>query len=142
MRPQLGASPQPVGTGLAPPVQLETKAEMKQAPKEVVIPSGTRTSAPLSRLREENLLFVRDFGDATSYIDGSGGSAGTVAGFGGIAGFGALAGLPVVAVLPTVKYLRIFSRRFGPMPRTARKIVHTLERAIQLAHLENLVCSD
>jgi len=40
-------------------------------------------------------------------------------GFGGVTGFGALAGFVADAALPTVKYLRIFSRRFGPMPRMA-----------------------
>ena len=54
-----------------------------------------------------------------SYNGAHGGSAGAVDGFGGVAGFGALAGLVEDAVLPTVKYLRIFSRRLGPMPRIA-----------------------
>jgi hypothetical protein len=44
-----------------------------------------------------------------------------VEGFGELAGFGAFAGLVADAALPTVKYLRIFSSRLGPMPRTARK---------------------
>src|SRR5216683_7755458 len=35
--------------------------------------------------------------------------------------FGELAGGCVLAVLPIVRYLRIFSRRFGPRPRIASK---------------------
>src|SRR6266446_302021 len=35
--------------------------------------------------------------------------------------FGELAGGCVLAVLPIVRYLRIFSRRFGPRPRMASK---------------------
>ena len=42
-------------------------------------------------------------------------------GFAEVAGFGVLAGFAADAALPTVKYLRIFSRRFGPMPRMALK---------------------
>jgi hypothetical protein len=86
---------------------LEAKIGVRQAPKEIVIPSEAR-----------NLLFL---GMLASYNNGPDGSAGTVEGFGGLAGFGALAGFAVDAALPTVKYLRIFSSRFGPMPRTARK---------------------
>jgi hypothetical protein len=88
---------------------------MRQAPRQIVIPSEAR-----------NLLFL--FGArSASYSEGSGGSAGTAEGFGGAAGFAGVAGLFVAAgllcdaTLPTVRYLRIFSRRFGPMPRTARK---------------------
>jgi hypothetical protein len=60
-----------------------------------------------------------------SYSGEHGGSAGTVedfgagAGFSGVVGFAADAGLFCDAALPTVKYLRIFSRRLGPMPRIA-----------------------
>jgi hypothetical protein len=91
------------------------------------MPRVARTSAPPSGLREENPLFVSGAGRAASYSDGSGGSAGTVEGFGVVAGFGGVtglfadAGLLCGAVLPTVKYLRIFSRRFGPIPGIARK---------------------
>jgi len=62
-----------------------------------------------------------------TYHDEHGGSAGAVEGFGagadlsGVAGLFADVGLLCDAVLPTVKYLRIFSRRFGPMPRMAVK---------------------
>jgi len=70
-----------------------------------VIPSAAR-----------NLLFA---GDAANYNNGLGGSAGAVEGFVGVEGFGALAGFVADAALPTVRYLRIFSRRFGPMPRIA-----------------------
>lgn len=58
---------------------------------------------------------------AASYDDRHGGSAGTVVGFGGVEGFDGFAGLAAAAALPTVRYLRIFSRRFGPMPRMALK---------------------
>ena len=68
-----------------------------------------------------NLLFVPGDGHAANYSDGFGGSAGTVEGFGGVAGFGVLAGLVADVALPTVRYFRIFSRRFGPMPRIALK---------------------
>jgi hypothetical protein len=89
---------------------------MKQSSKAIVIPIKVR-----------NLLFLAGAWDAANYSDGSGGSAGTVEGLGGVAGFGEVtglfadAGLFCDAALPTVKYLRIFSSRFGPMPRTARK---------------------
>ncbi len=68
-----------------------------------------------------NLLFVRAGRRAPSYSYRQGGSAGTVAGFGGAEGFDGFAGLAAAAALPTVRYLRIFSRRFGPMPRMALK---------------------
>ena len=68
-----------------------------------------------------NLLFLAGDGEAASYSNVHGGSAGAVDGFGGIAGFGVLAGLVADVALPTVKYLRIFSSRFGPMPRIALK---------------------
>lgn len=44
-----------------------------------------------------------------------------MAGFGGVEGFAGFAGLAAAAALPTVRYLRIFSRRFGPIPRMALK---------------------
>jgi hypothetical protein len=79
-------------------------------------------------LRDENLLFLVCGESGTNQREGSGGSAGTVEGLGVVAGFGGVAGLFAdaglfceAAVLPTVKYLRIFSSRLGPMPRTARK---------------------
>jgi hypothetical protein len=78
-----------------------------------VIPSGAR-----------NLLFV---GVAPSYNSEHGGSAGTVEDFGagaafsGGAGLFADAGLLCETALPTVRYLRIFSSRFGPIPRIAVK---------------------
>jgi hypothetical protein len=96
-------------------VQLETKVKMRQARKQIVIPSEVR-----------NLLFLCGTNRATSYSEGSGTSAGTAEGFGGDAGFAGVgglfaAGLLCDAALPTVRYLRIFSSRFGPIPRTARK---------------------
>ncbi len=98
-----------------------------QFPKNIVIPSEARTSAPPSGLREDNLLVLVCGERGTNQSERSGGSAGTVdgfavvAGFGGVTGLFADAGLFCDAALPTVKYLRIFSSRFGPMPRTARK---------------------
>ncbi len=74
-----------------------------------------------------NLLLLRGTKRTASYREGSGGSAGTAEGFGGATGFAGVtglfadAGLLCDAALPTVRYLRIFSSRFGPMPRTARK---------------------
>ena len=65
-----------------------------------------------------NLLFL---GVAASYNNGLGGSAGAAEDFGGVAGLFADAGLLCDADFPTVKYLRIFSSRFGPMPRIALK---------------------
>jgi hypothetical protein len=107
--------------------QFEASVGVRQAPRKTVIPSVARTSAPPSGLREENLLFVRDAGHAIGYSTESGGSAGRVEGFGVVAGFGGVTGLFAdVGLLcdgafATVKYLRIFSRRFGPIPRIARK---------------------
>ena len=50
---------------------------------------------------------------------------GTVEGFGGVAGFDGIVGFVAdaggVVAFPTVRYLRIFSRRLGPMPRIALK---------------------
>jgi hypothetical protein len=66
-----------------------------------------------------NLLLIPGAWDSVSYKNAHGGSAGVAEGFGGVAGFGALAGLVADVALPTVRYLRIFSRRFGPMPRIA-----------------------
>jgi hypothetical protein len=43
------------------------------------------------------------------------------AGVTGFAADGEVAGLPAAPGLPTVKYLRIFSSRFGPIPRMASK---------------------
>jgi hypothetical protein len=89
---------------------------MRQSSRKFVIPSEAR-----------NLLFHCDTSRTASYSDGSGGSAGTVEGFGGTVGLDGVTGLEADAgllcepALPTVKYLRIFSSRFGPMPRTARK---------------------
>ena len=89
---------------------------LKRARTTLVIPSEAR-----------NLLFVQAGKRAASYRDRQGGSAGAVEGFGGVAAFGGVAGfaadvgLLCDAALPTVKYLRIFSRRFGPMPRIALK---------------------
>jgi hypothetical protein len=74
-----------------------------------------------------NLLFPSSVEGVPNYSDGSGGSAGTVEGFGGTVGLDGVtglepdAGLLCEAAFPTVRYLRIFSRRFGPIPRTARK---------------------
>ena len=84
-------------------------------PVTFVIPSDAR-----------NLLFLRGTEHTASYRQGSGGSAGTVEGLGGTVGFAGVtglfaAGLLCDATLPTVRYLRIFSSRFGPIPRTARK---------------------
>jgi hypothetical protein len=120
MRSQLALSPTQAKARLRKRVRT-VPAPTNQVPIKIVILSVARTSAPPSGLREENLLFLSGGERTTHYSDGSGGSAGTVAGFGGVAGFGALAGLVADAVLPTVKYLRIFSRRFGPIPRIARK---------------------
>jgi hypothetical protein len=99
-----------------------------QFPKNIVIPSEARTSAPPRGLREDNLLVLVCGERGTNQSERSGGSAGTVDGFAVVAGFGGVTGLFAdaglfceAAVLPTVKYLRIFSRRFGPIPRTARK---------------------
>jgi hypothetical protein len=84
--------------------------------KNTVIPSEAR-----------NLLFLLGAERAANYRDESGGSSGAVeafgagAGFSGVAGLFADAGLLCDAALPTVKYLRIFSRRFGPIPRIAVK---------------------
>jgi len=50
---------------------------------------------------------------------GEGGAFEGVAGFAGAGGFAPASGF--APALPTVKYLRIFSRRFGPMPRMALK---------------------
>ena len=89
---------------------------MRQSSRKIVIPSEAR-----------NLLFLCGANSDPSYSEGSGGSAGTVEGLGGTAGLdgatglAADAGLLCEAALPTVRYLRIFSSRFGPMPRTARK---------------------
>jgi hypothetical protein len=85
--------------------RVQAEQPTNQAPTKVVIPSVAR-----------NLLFL---GVVASYNSGLGGSAGTVEGFVGVEGFGALAGLVADVALPTVRYLRIFSRRFGPMPRMA-----------------------
>lgn len=93
---------------------------MKQAPSKNVIPSeATAGSDPVGK----NQLFVLDVDQGTNYCGGPEGSEGegVVEGFGEVAGFGALAGFVADAALPTVRYLRIFSRRLGPMPRTARK---------------------
>jgi hypothetical protein len=106
---------------------FKASVQMRQSSRRIVIRSKARTSAPPSGLREENLLFLCSTSRTASYSDGSGGSAGTVEGFGGTVGLDGVTGLEADAgllsevALPTVKYLRIFSRRFGPIPRTARK---------------------
>jgi hypothetical protein len=84
----------------------------QQSSRKIVIPSKTR-----------NPLFLPVVDHAANYRGGPGGSEGegVVEGFGALAGFGAFAGFVADVALPTVKYLRIFSSRFGPMPRTARK---------------------
>jgi hypothetical protein len=102
--------------GGACPARAQSEASVKQASIKIVIPSEAR-----------NLLFVRAGKRTANYSDRQGGSAGTAEGFGGVAGFVGVtglfadAGLLCDATLPTVKYLRIFSRRFGPMPRMAVK---------------------
>jgi hypothetical protein len=74
-----------------------------------------------------NLLLASGAERHTNYKKQPGGSSGAVEGFGagagftGVAGLFADAGLLCDATLPTVKYLRIFSRRFGPIPRMAVK---------------------
>jgi hypothetical protein len=106
---------------------FKASVQMRQSSRRVVIPSKARTSAPPGGLRQENLLFLCSTSHTASYSDGSGGSAGTVEGFGGTVGLDGVTGLEADAgllskvALPTVKYLRIFSRRFGPIPRIARK---------------------
>ena len=127
MRSQLALSPMQAKVRLTTPMRAVT-APTNQVPIKIVIPSEARTSAPPSGLREENLLFLCSTSRTASYSDGSGGSAGTLEDFGVVAGLGGATGLFAdaglfceAAVLPTVKYLRIFSSRFGPMPRTARK---------------------
>jgi hypothetical protein len=91
-------------------------APTNQAPTKIVIPSVAR-----------NLLLASGAERHTNYKKQPGGSSGAVEGFGagagftGVAGLFADAGLLCDAALPTVKYLRIFSRRFGPMPRMAVK---------------------
>jgi hypothetical protein len=109
---QLVPSPKPVGEELAPSSYASMPAKLKR----VVISSEAR-----------NPLFLSNR-NAVDYNEPHGGSAGIVEGFGGLGGLAgeavgvlADAGLPDLAALPTVKYLRIFSRRFGPMPRIARK---------------------
>jgi hypothetical protein len=57
---------------------------------------------------------VEGFGEAVAFADGA------VAGF-AKARLLANAGFAAEAPLPTVRYLRIFSSRFGPMPRIASK---------------------
>ncbi len=100
---------------------------MRQSYRKIVIPSEARTSALPSGLREENLLFLVCGESGANQSVGSGGSAGTVDGFGVVGGFGGVtgvfadAGLLCDGAFATVKYLRIFSRRFGPIPRIARK---------------------
>jgi hypothetical protein len=100
----------PTGRGGACPARAPFKpaAGARRTPRRIVIPSVAK-----------NLLFAPGDGHAANYSDGFGGSAGTVEGFGGVAGFGVLAGLVEDVALPTVRYLRIFSSRFGPMPRMA-----------------------
>jgi hypothetical protein len=88
-------------------VRRATENSRRRTPKKV-IPSVAR-----------NLLFAQGGGRAASYSDRQGGSAGTVEGFAGVAGFDGPAGLVAAAALPTVRYLRIFSRRLGPIPRIA-----------------------
>jgi hypothetical protein len=93
---------------------------MRQSSRKTVISrEATAGSGPVGR----NLLLVLGVEHAANYRGGPGGSEGegVAEGFGEVAGFGALAGFVADAALPTVKYLRIFSSRFGPMPRTARK---------------------
>jgi hypothetical protein len=102
--------------------KIVNPSDVGQSPKKTVIPSEAR-----------NLLFLPSAGDAVNYNDGSGGSAGAaevfgeVEGFDGVAGLGEFTGLAADAgllcdgALAIVKYLRIFSRRFGPIPRIARK---------------------
>jgi hypothetical protein len=108
--------------------QFEAIVGVRLANRKIVILSQARTSAPPSGLREENLLFLIGARGAANYSEGSGGSAGTVEVFGGVAGFDGVtglfadAGLLCGAALPVVKYLRIFSRRFGPIPRIARTL--------------------
>jgi hypothetical protein len=74
-----------------------------------------------------NLLLVSGAERDANYKSESGGSAGAAEVFGGagsfagVVGFAVDAGLFCDAALPTVKYLRIFSRRFGPIPRIAVK---------------------
>ena len=88
-----------------------TRAHGKPPTRENLIPSEARTSAPLSGLHRENLLFVSDADLATSYVEGCNAPEGVAD---GRVFFCAL-------VFPTVKYLRIFSSRLGPMPLMARK---------------------
>ena len=109
---QLAPSPEPVGKGLASPFCTFLVANKKRT----VIPSVARNLL---------LLLART---GVGYNEAHGESAGIVEGFSGLGGFaseavGALAaaGLLAPAALPTVKYFRIFSSRFGPMPRIARK---------------------
>jgi len=91
-------------------------AATNQAPTKTVIPSVTR-----------NLLLASGVERHKNYKKQPGGSSGAVEGFGAGAGFTGVAGLFADAgllcdeALPTVKYLRIFSRRFGPIPRIAVK---------------------
>ena len=115
MRSQLALSPMQAKVRLTTPMRAVT-AHTNQVPIKIVIPSEAR-----------NPLFLSNR-NAVDYNEAHGGSAGIVEGFGGLGGFAgevvgvlADAGLLDPAALPTVKYLRIFSSRFGPMPRMARK---------------------
>jgi hypothetical protein len=76
----------------------------RHAPLPSVIPDKARTASFSRVLCAENL----------SYNLSGGFSVGGVDFADGVAGFGA-------AGFPTVKYLRIFSRRFGPSPRIVSK---------------------
>lgn len=105
---QLALTSKPVREGLAPPLCAFLVANKKRT----AIPSVAR-----------NPLFLSDR-KAAGYNEAQGGSAGIDEGFGGLDALAGTAtglacfGGPGAA---TVKYLRIFSMRFGPMPRIARK---------------------
>ena len=121
MRRQLSLAPSPAGA------RLITRAEVGLAPAKIVVREGLSPKKADIPSVARNLIFVPDGGHTAPYSDGVGGPAGTVEGFGGIAGFDGIvgfvadAGMTGAVAFPTVRYLRIFSSRFGPMPRIALK---------------------
>jgi hypothetical protein len=126
----------PLCSGEARPARRATPpSDMRVSLPSVIPNEAGRFSPPLSLLRKRRPADVRNL----SY-DLSGGSVGSSSGgsaVGGAVTFGgefaceafgfaqpeqAFAGVACCATgLPMVKYLRIFSRRFGPRPRIASK---------------------
>jgi hypothetical protein len=93
---QLAPISKPAGEGQAPPLLVSAFAKKKG----IVIPSEAR-----------NLFFGSDAEVAASYGEGLVALAGLAPG----------SAFFCEVAFPTVKYLRIFSSRFGPIPRIARK---------------------